>query len=74
MQDEKKKSIAALIVSKMQPKGMEAEAEGDEPEVDESTGKMEAAREMMDAIASRDVQAMKDAMQSFVDMCRSDED
>ena len=78
MRDEKKKSIAAVIVAKMKPKmgekmDQESEGEGEESEADESTGKMEAARELMEAVASRDAQGVKDAMQSFYDMCQSED-
>lgn len=79
MKDEKKKSIAAVIVAKMKPRMGDkmAEDEGEtgeeEESSDDSSGKMEAARELMEAVASRDAQGVKDAMQSFVDMCMSEE-
>lgn len=70
--DEKKKSMAALIVAKMRPSAEHESEESDKTEkLEEEDGKTQAAREMMDAIESRDAKALAEALASFNEMCRS---
>lgn len=74
MEDGKRKSIAAMIVSKMAPKEgpeMEMEDDGEEMEID---GRQEAASELMSALSANDSAAFADALESFIEICRNKED
>lgn len=66
MEDAKKKSVAALIVAKMKPKE-------EAPEGEDINGRVEAVKEMMSALKDDDAEAFSDALESFVEMCRSEE-
>ena len=73
--ENKKKSIAALIVAKGKPSEEPSEGvpayEGDD-EGDElaDEGLDQATEELMSALRANDVGAFKEAMKSFVSMCR----
>lgn len=69
MKPDKKKNMASLILGSSSPMDeMKSSNEkmSEEPEMDE--GLLAAADEMMAALEAKDVKALAQAMQSFIDM------
>lgn len=58
------KGIAAIILAKKKPKETESEDDMD-------MGLDDASEEILDAIRKGDSSALKDALRSFVSMCKS---
>lgn len=76
MSDDKKKR-ATLIISRLSGKpGSEEVSEAPKnengDEVDSEIGHMSAAEDILDAIASKDAKALKNALKAFLDMCESE--
>lgn len=67
--DEKKKSIS-IILEKLKPSPMPKE-DSDEHEMDE---KMAMAEEILSAIESKDASALKDALESLIEVCKYSEE
>jgi hypothetical protein len=64
MSEGKGKGIAALLVSKMGPRGPEGEAESNGDE-----GLDAAAEDILAAVESKDASALKSALKAFYEQC-----
>lgn len=70
----KKKSMASFIVSNAAKPSMTSEVSGEEdiegPDMDMEEGLNQAAEEAIAAFDAKDPVALKDALRSFIDMCK----
>lgn len=68
-----KKKLAGMIIGMSKPE-MEPVPEKDGAEQDDSVGHKAATEEILQAIESKDVSMLMEALKSFIEMCKHSED
>ena len=73
MKDDKKPSLGAIIVARMgKPKGMEGSEDGEEKEPSSRDAILAGSRALIQAIESKDEEAVADAFIQLQELCDDD--
>lgn len=68
-----KKSLAIMVLGKGKPMSKDSDGEG-EGDDDEREGMKAAAADILDAIESKDEDALADALEAFIHQCKPPKD